>query len=60
LGGSHVKVLQRLIAAGAHPDPDNPPESLKKDMSKFAIEDIPRYTAYPTVFFDPHILQPGS
>ena len=26
------------------------PTSLKKDMSKFVIEDIPRYTVYPVVF----------
>jgi hypothetical protein len=36
--------------AGVRPDPDNPPVGLQKDMSKFSIEDIPRYTKYPAVF----------
>jgi cytochrome P450 len=49
-GGAHVKLLQQLMQAGIEPDPANPPESLKKNMSKFRIEDIPRYTKYPVVF----------
>jgi cytochrome P450 len=48
--GAHVKLLQRLMEVGIEPDPANPPESLKKNMSKFRIEDIPRYTKYPVVF----------
>ena len=49
-GGAHVKLLQRLLQAGVEPDPTRPPESLRKNMSKFRIEDIPRYTKYPVVF----------
>ena len=50
LGGSHVKVLQRLMVAGVRPDPDSRPTELKKNMDKFSLEDIPRYTAYPVIF----------
>jgi cytochrome P450 len=50
LGGSHVKVLQGLVAAGVRPDPDNPPVELKKNMDKFSLVDIPRYISYPAVF----------
>lgn len=49
-GGAHVMLLQKLMAAGVRPDPDNPPTGLQKDMSKFSIEDIPRYTRYPAIF----------
>jgi cytochrome P450 len=52
LGGSHVKVLQRLMAAGARPDSDNPPVGLRKKMDKFSIEDIPRYTSYTVLLPD--------
>ncbi|HEY0226426.1 MAG TPA: cytochrome P450 [Mycobacterium sp.] len=45
-GGVHVELLRKLIAAGARPDPDRPPVELKKDMSKFLAEDIPRYLEY--------------
>jgi cytochrome P450 len=48
-GGAHVELLRKLMAAGIRPDPDNPPTSLKKDMDKFSVEDIPRYTAYPVL-----------
>jgi len=50
LGGSHVHMLRALLAAGVTPDSRHEPVSLKKDMSKFEIEDIPRYTQYPVVF----------
>ncbi|WP_084670898.1 cytochrome P450 [Sporichthya polymorpha] len=46
-GGAHVELLRKLMSAGVRPDPDNPPTSLVKDMSKFAIADIPRYLTYP-------------
>jgi hypothetical protein len=49
-GGAHVMLLKKLMDAGVHPDPDNPPLDLQKDMSKFSIEDIPRYTRYPAIF----------
>lgn len=49
-GGAHVTLLKLLMEAGVQPDPDLPPTSLQKDMDKFSIEDIPRYTAYPVVF----------
>jgi cytochrome P450 len=49
-GGAHVELLSKLMAAGVRPDPDNPPVGLEKDMSKFEIEDIPRYIKYPVVF----------
>lgn len=52
LGGSHVHMLRALMAAGVRPDTRTAPTALKKDMSKFEIEDIPRYTAYPVVFAD--------
>jgi cytochrome P450 len=45
-GGAHVELLRKLMAVGARPDPDNPPVGLKKDMSKFLAEDIPRYLKY--------------
>jgi cytochrome P450 len=48
-GGAHVEVLRKLIAAGVRPDLDNPPVSLKKDMSKFLVGDIPRYLKYSVV-----------
>jgi hypothetical protein len=48
-GGAHVEVLRKLIAAGVLPDLDNPPVSLKKDMSKFLVGDIPRYLKYSVV-----------
>jgi hypothetical protein len=38
------------MTAGVRPDPDNPPVGLDKDMSKFEVEDIPRYVKYPVVF----------
>lgn len=46
MGGVHVELLRKLMAARARPDPDSPPEGLKKDMSKFLAEDIPRYLKY--------------
>jgi hypothetical protein len=49
-GGAHVELLRKLMAAGVRPDPDNPPVGLEKDMSKFEIEDIPRYITYPVIF----------
>jgi cytochrome P450 len=49
-GGAHVELLRKLMAAGVRPDPDNPPVGLEKDMSKFEVEDIPRYIKYPVVF----------
>jgi cytochrome P450 len=63
-GGSHVHMLRTLMAAGVKPDGRTPPTDLKKDLSKFSIEDIPRYTAYPAVFTEwdpanpPSALQP--
>ncbi len=39
------------MVAGVRPDPDTPATGLKKDMSKYLAEDIPRYTSY-TVIFD--------
>ena len=45
-GGVHVELLRKLMAAGARPDPGRPPVELKKDMSKFLAEDIPRYLQY--------------
>jgi len=48
-GGVHVELLRRLMAVGVRPDPDNPPVGLKKDMSKFLVEDIPRYLEYSVV-----------
>jgi hypothetical protein len=38
------------MTAGVRRDPDNPPVGLDKDMSKFEVEDIPRYVKYPVVF----------
>jgi len=49
-GGAHVMLLKKLMDAGVRPDPDNPPAGLAKDMGKFEVEDIPRYTSYPAVF----------
>jgi cytochrome P450 len=49
-GGAHVRLLQWLMQAGIEPDPSHEPEALRKDMSKFRIEDIPRYIKYPVVF----------
>jgi cytochrome P450 len=45
-GGAHVELLRKLMAVGVRTDPDNPPVELKKDMSKFLAEDIPRYLKY--------------
>jgi cytochrome P450 len=53
-GGAHLRLLQRLMAAGIEPDPDSPPRELKKNMSKFQVVDIPRYTRFPVVFTAPH------
>jgi hypothetical protein len=39
-----------LMEAGVRPDPDKPPVGLEKDMSKFEVEDIPRYVEYSAVF----------
>jgi cytochrome P450 len=52
LGGSHVHMLRALMAAGVEPDRRHRPVSLQKNMSKFALEDIPRYTSYRVVFPD--------
>ena len=52
-GGAHVMLLKKLMDAGVRPDPDNPPVGLEKDMDKFEVEDIPRYTSYPAVFDAP-------
>jgi cytochrome P450 len=52
-GGAHVMLLKKLMDAGVRPDPDNPPIGLEKDMDKFEVEDIPRYTSYPAVFDNP-------
>ena len=49
-GGAHLELLRKLMTAGVRPDPDNPPVGLDKDMSKFEVEDIPRYVKYPVVF----------
>jgi hypothetical protein len=35
------------------PDPGNPPTGLDKDMTKFDVEDIPRYIRYPAIFDKP-------
>lgn len=51
-GGAHVHLLRMLYEAGVAPDPDHEPVDLKKDMSKFEIENIPRYIKYPVVFRD--------
>lgn len=45
-GGAHVELLRKLMAVGVRPDPDSLPVSLKKDMTKFLVEDIPRYLKY--------------
>jgi cytochrome P450 len=52
-GGAHVMLLKKLMDAGVRPDPDNPPIGLEKNMDKFEVEDIPRYTSYPAVFDAP-------
>lgn len=49
-GGAHLSLLQKLMAAGARPDPTDPPVETKNDMSKFPNGNIPRYTRYPAVF----------
>jgi cytochrome P450 len=49
-GGAHVMLLKKLMDAGLRPDPANPPTGLDKDMDKFEVEDIPRYTKYPVLF----------
>jgi cytochrome P450 len=49
-GGAHVMLLKKFMDAGVRPDPDNPPSGLNKDMNKFDVEDIPRYTKYPAIF----------
>lgn len=49
-GGAHLELLRKLMAAGVRPDPDNTPVDLDKDMTKFEVEDIPRYVKYPVVF----------
>lgn len=49
-GGAHVMLLKKFMDAGVRPDPDNPPADLDKDMNKFDVEDIPRYTQYPAIF----------
>jgi cytochrome P450 len=49
-GGAHVMLLKKLMDAGVRPDPDNPSVGLEKDMDKFDVEDIPRYTIYPAIF----------
>jgi len=49
-GGAHLELLRKLIAAGVRPDPDNAAVDLDKDMTKFEVEDIPRYVKYPVVF----------
>ena len=49
-GGAHVELLRLLYEAGVEPDPDRAPVDLKKNMDKFSVEDIPRYTSYPVVF----------
>lgn len=52
-GGAHVEILRKLMAAGVRPDPDTPPTGLKKDMSKYLAEDIPRYLSYYVLFDKP-------
>ena len=61
-GGAHLELLRKLLAVGVRPDPDNPPVGLEKDMSKFEVEDIPRYIEYEVVFddWDPAVGVPGS
>jgi cytochrome P450 len=49
-GGAHVELLRLLYLAGIEPDHHQTPSDLKKDMDKFSVEDIPRYTSYPVVF----------
>jgi hypothetical protein len=49
-GGAHVSLLRRLFEVGVTRDPNDEPVDLKKDMDKFSIENIPRYTKYPVVF----------
>jgi cytochrome P450 len=49
-GGAHVELLRKLMARGVRPDPENLPVGLEKDMSKFEVEDIPRYVKYPVIF----------
>jgi hypothetical protein len=44
-----VHLLRYLFEAGVARDPDDEPVDLKKDMGKFSIENIPRYTKYPVV-----------
>lgn len=52
-GGAHVELLRMLMATGVRPDRDRPPVGLKKDMSKFLVEDIPRYLKYHVIFDKP-------
>jgi cytochrome P450 len=61
-GGAHLELLRKLMAAGVRPNPDHPPVGLDKDMSKFEVEDIPRYTEYEVVFddWDPSTAATGS
>lgn len=58
-GAAHVELLRLLFLAGVTPDPDRAPVDLKKDMDKFCVEDIPRYTSYPAVVrnYDPAVLE---
>ena len=58
-GGAHVELLRLLYRAGVEPDRERTPIDLKKDMDKFSVEDIPRYTSYPVVFrgFEPSLLE---
>jgi hypothetical protein len=58
-GGAHLELLRLLEAAGVEPDPEHEPVDLKKDMDKFSIENIPRYTSYPAVFraWSPSLLE---
>ncbi|HEX3613867.1 MAG TPA: cytochrome P450 [Sporichthyaceae bacterium] len=45
-GGAHLELLRKLMSLGVRPDPEREPVTLKKDMSKFLIGDIPRYLQY--------------
>jgi cytochrome P450 len=49
-GGAHVELLRLLYLAGIAPDRQGVPADLKKNMDKFSVEDIPRYTSYPVLF----------
>ncbi|MBA3741438.1 cytochrome P450 [Sporichthya sp.] len=53
-GGSHVRVLQLLYAAGVRPDPDNPPAVIERADTGAKSDglDLPRWYDFPAVLED--------